>query len=148
MAFFKGQELYSIDSKGRVNIPAKMRKSIQPEAQDTFTLLRGHDECIVCYPLDEWRKYEKKFEELNQFDPENRYFLRTLLQWSEEVSLDGNQRISIPKRLLEFAKIENKVIIIGMIDHIEMWNPETFDNYMKSFTDTFEDVSKKVMVKV
>lgn len=147
MAFFKGQELYSIDSKGRVNIPAKMRKNISPEAQDTFNLLRGNDECIVAYPLDEWKKYEKKFEELNQFDPENRFFLRTLLQWSEEVTFDAQQRIIIPKKLLEFAGIDGKVMIIGMIDHIEFWNPDKFEEYMNKHSDTFEDVSRKVMVK-
>ncbi len=109
MAFFKGQEIYSIDSKGRVNIPVKMRKAMSPESQDTFNLLRGQEECIVAYPLDEWKKYEEKFATLNQFVPENRYFLRTLLQWSEEVTLDAQQRITIPKKLIEFAGLENKL---------------------------------------
>lgn len=117
------------------------------DAQDTFNMLRGHDDCVVAYPLDEWKKYERKFEELNQFDPENRFFLRTLLQWSEEVTLDAQQRIIIPKKLLEFAGIDNKVVIIGMIDHIEFWDPDKFDKYMNTHSDTFEDVSRKVMVK-
>ncbi len=147
MAFFKGQELYSIDSKGRVSIPAKMRKSLSPEAQDTFSLLRGHEECIVAYPMDEWKKYENKLEALNQFDPENRFFLRTLLLWSEDATLDAQQRIILPKKLLEFSGIDTKVMIIGMIDHIEFWNPETFENYMGGHSESFEDVSKKVMVK-
>jgi hypothetical protein len=69
MAFFKGQETFSIDAKNRINIPAKMRKSIAPEANNTFTLTRGQDKCITAYPLDEWRKYEEKFESLNQYDP-------------------------------------------------------------------------------
>jgi MraZ protein len=145
MAFFKGQEIYSLDSKGRVNIPVKMRKAMSPESQDTFTLLRGQEECIVAYPLDEWKKYEEKFSTLNQFVPENRYFLRTLLQWSEEVTLDAQQRIMLPKKLIEFAGLENRVMIIGMIDHIEFWNPEKFEEYMNRHETNFEDVSKKVM---
>jgi len=145
MAFFKGQEIYSLDSKGRVNIPVKMRKAMSPESQDTFTLLRGQEECIVAYPLDEWKKYEQKFSSLNQFIPENRYFLRTLLQWSEEVTLDAQQRIMLPKKLIEFAGLENKVMIIGMIDHIEFWNPEKFEEYMNRHETNFEDVSKQVM---
>ena len=95
MAFFKGQELHSIDNKGRVNIPAKMRRSISPDANDTFTVTRGQDDCIVAYPLDEWKNYEGKFEELNQYDSKNRFFLRKILMWSEEVLLDAQDRKSV-----------------------------------------------------
>ena len=146
MAFFKGQELYSIDTKGRVNVPAKMRKSISPDANNTFTVTRGQDNCIVAYPLDEWRNYEDKFEQLNQYDAKNRYFLRMLLMWSEEVSLDSQQRISLPKKLIEYASIDKKVLIIGVGDHIEIWSPEKYDEYIKSFDESYEDVAAKVMV--
>ena len=145
MAFFKGQETYSIDTKGRVNIPAKMRKCIAPEAQDTFTITRGTDDCIVAYPLDEWKRYEDKFMNLNQYDDKNRFFLRKLLMWAEEVSLDGQQRVTIPKKLMEFAGIEKKVRIIGMVDHIEFWNPEAYDKYLDSHDESYEAVASKVM---
>jgi MraZ protein len=145
MAFFKGQELYSIDAKGRVNIPAKMRKSLSPEANDTFVVTRGTDKCIVAYPYDEWRKYEEKFEQLNQYDEKNRYFLRVLLMWSEEVKIDAQQRIAIPKTLTEFAGIEGKTTIIGMIDHLEFWNPTEFEAYLKTQSESYETVAEKVM---
>lgn len=146
MAFFKGQELYSIDSKGRVNIPAKMRKCISPEAADMFAITRGVDKCIVAYPMDEWKHYEKKFESLNQYDAKNRYFLRMILMWSEEVGLDAQQRISLPKKLLEFAGIEGKVMIVGMADHIEFWNPEEFEKYLAGYEESYETVASTVMV--
>lgn len=145
MPFLKGQETFSIDSKGRVNIPAKMRKSVSPEANDTFAITRGVDKCIVAYPLDEWKKYEEKFEKLNQYDEKNRYFLRVLLMWSEEVKLDAQQRICIPKNLSDFAGIEGKVTIVGMIDHIEIWNPIEFEKYLNSHDEPYESVAEKVM---
>jgi MraZ protein len=145
MAFFKGQETYSIDNKGRVNIPAKMRKSLSPEANDTFVITRGVDKCVVAYPYDEWRKYEEKFEKLNQYDEKNRYFLRVLLMWSEEVKIDAQQRITIPKILSEFASIDAKVSIIGMIDHIEFWNPDIFNSYIGEQNESYESVAEKVM---
>lgn len=147
MAFFKGLEIYSIDNKGRVNIPAKMRKSISPEANDTFIVTRGLDKCVVAYPLDEWKKYEEKFVELNQYDPKNRFFLTKILQWAEDVSLDGQQRVSISKKLLDFAGIENKVVIVGMVDHIEFWNPEKFEEYLNQYDESYEEVAARVMVK-
>jgi MraZ protein len=145
MAFFKGQELYSIDNKGRVNIPAKMRKALSPDANDTFTVTRGVDKCIVAYPLDEWRVIEERLEKLNQYDEKNRYFLRVLLMWGEEVGLDGQQRISLPKKLLEFAEIDTKVKIVGMIDHIEFWNPDEFDKYLNRYSESYESIAEKVM---
>lgn len=146
MAFFKGQEIYSVDNKGRVNIPAKMRKVISPEANDTFTVTRGIEKCIEVYPLDEWKIYEERFEKLNHYDPKNRFFLRKILMWSEETSLDGQQRISIPKKLIEFAGIKNKVLIVGMGNHIELWDPDEFDKYLGSHEESYEDVASKVMV--
>ncbi len=145
MAFFKGQELYSLDSKGRVNIPAKMRKGISPDANGTFTVTRGKDKCIEAYPLDEWKKYEERFESLNQYDPKNRRFLRMILMWSEEVNLDSQQRISVPKKLLEYAGIDKKVLICGMGDHIEFWDPEEFEKYLDSEDISYEEVSGTVM---
>lgn len=144
MAFFKGQETYSIDSKGRVSIPSKMRKSISPEANDTFAITRGLDKCITAYPVDEWKKYEEKFANLNQYDEKNRYFLRMLLMWSEEVSLDAQQRITLPRKLMDFAGIDGKVMIVGMGDHVEFWNPEEFDKYLNKYDDSYEKVAEQV----
>lgn len=146
MGFFKGQETYSIDNKGRVNIPAKMRKSISPEAGDVFVMTRGVDKCIVAYPMDEWRKYEERFSQLNHYNEKDRFFLRMILAWSEEVSIDGQQRVSLPKRHMEFAGIEGKVTIVGMIDHIEFWNPDEFEKYLGGQAESYEDVAAKVMV--
>mgnify|MGYP001014872173 FL=1 len=147
MSFFKGQEVFSIDNKGRVNIPAKMRKALSPEANDTFIITRGADKCVVAYPLNEWKKYEEQYAKLDQFDEKNRFFLRVILAWSEETEIDAQQRISLSKKYLDFAGIEGKVTIVGMIDHIEFWNPEEFDRYISTYNESYEDVAAQVMKK-
>ena len=65
MAFLKAEETYSVDSKGRINIPVKMRKCIEPEANDTFNVMKGFENCIFAFPLNEWKKHEDKLSELN-----------------------------------------------------------------------------------
>ncbi len=145
MAFFKGQEIFSIDAKGRVNIPAKMRKCISPEAGDTFTITRGKDSCVEAYPMDEWKKHEEKYSSLDQSDPKKRYLLRMVLMWSEEVSFDGSQRVMLPKKLIEYAGIDKKVMIVGVGDHIEFWNPDTYEKYLSAFDETYEEVVAEVM---
>lgn len=147
MSFFKGREIYSVDAKGRVNVPAKMRKSISPEALDTFVLTRGPDDdpCIFAYPLDEWKKFEESLKQLNLFDDRERFFLRTLLSWSDEAVLDTQFRVIIPKMLLDFARIEKSALILGAMDHLEIWNPEFFDNYLAARKESYANVAASVM---
>ena len=145
MSFFKGYEKYSVDAKGRINIPVKMRKALSPEAGDTFVITRGGEECIALYPLDEWKRYEERFRSLNQYDAKNRYFLRILLMWSEEVKLDAQQRIMIPKNYIDFAGISKQAIIVGMVDHIEFWDPEKFDKYISESGESYDAVASRVM---
>jgi MraZ protein len=147
MSFFKGRELYSVDSKGRVNIPAKMRKNIAPEANDTFVITRGPDDdpCIYAYPLDEWKQFEERLKQLNQFNEQERFFLRTLLYWSDEVTLDKQFRISLPKSLLDFSRIEKNAMILGSMDHIEIWDPEIFENYLGKKQESYASIAESVM---
>lgn len=145
MAFFKGQEIYSIDAKGRVNIPSKMRKSLSPLAVDTFAITRGQDECIVAYPLDEWIKYEERFQDLNQFDSKKRFFLRSMLSWTEESVMDTQQRVTISKRLMDYAGLTHKVLIIGVGDHIEFWDPEKYETYIEGYNESYEEIAEQVM---
>ncbi len=145
MPGFKGQETYSIDTKGRVNIPLKMRRVMSPESNETFVLTRGTNKCVEAFPLEDWKKYEEKLAKLNHSDEKDRFVLRTILSWCEEVSMDGQQRISIPKKHLDFAGISNKVTIVGVIDRLELWNPEEFEQYQNSFNESYEQVAAAVM---
>jgi MraZ protein len=145
MSRFKGEETYSIDIKGRVNIPAKMRKNLSEEANETFVVTRGFEKCIYAYPLDEWKKKETSFDNLSEYDEKSRFFLRTLLRFSEDVKIDAQQRIAVPKELLVFAEIDKKVTIAGVMNHLEFWNPEEYEKYMTSHDITYENVAEKVM---
>lgn len=142
---FKGQAEYSVDSKGRVAIPAKMRKAMSPEAQDTFTITRGFEDCIFLYPLDRWSSIEEEIEDLNMYDREARDFIRIIMMWADEVSLDGQGRISIPNPLLEFAELDGSALILGAFDHIEIWNPDQFDEYLNEQPADYETLAERVM---
>jgi MraZ protein len=142
---FKGQAEYSVDSKGRVAIPAKMRKSMSPQADETFTITRGFEDCIFLYPKDEWAEIEEEIDDLNMYDREVRNFVRIIMRWANEVSLDGQGRISIPNPLLNFAELDGSALIIGAFDHIEIWNPEEFDGYLNEQPDDYETLAESVM---
>ncbi len=145
MSRFKGIETYSLDNKGRVNIPAKMRKNISPEANDTFVFSRGFEKCIYAYPMDEWKKKEESLEELNEYKEKNRYFMRVLLQHSQDVKMDAQLRVALPKELTNFAGIDKKVTIAGVMNHIEFWDPDEYEAYMNGHAESYEEVAEKLM---
>jgi MraZ protein len=147
MSSFKGSFTYTADSKGRINIPAKMRKNLLPEANNSFVITRGFEQCIFVYPQDEWMKREAEIGKLMQTDPSHRYFTRMLLQYATDAELDGQSRIVLPKELLQYAKIENEVLILGVFDRIEVWNPEEYKKYLDGQQEDYLTVASKVFEK-
>jgi MraZ protein len=147
MSAFKGSYNYSVDSKGRINIPSRLRKYVSPEANDTFIVTRGYEKCLFAYPLDEWNKLEQSIRDLSPTNPKHRFFMRTLLELATESQLDGQSRITIPKELLQFAGIENDVLILGVLERIELWNPTIFSEYQKTQAESYENVAQNVLQK-
>ena len=143
MASFKGQAEYSVDSKGRVAIPARMRSALNPEANNSFTITRGFEQCILLFPLDEWAKREAEIARLNTYRSEARSFVRTIMRWADEVTLDGQGRIVVPKSLIAFAGLEDAVLIIGVLDRIEIWNPNVFAAQAEQEAD-YSDVAERI----
>ncbi|MBI1933556.1 MAG: division/cell wall cluster transcriptional repressor MraZ [Ignavibacteriales bacterium] len=143
---FLGSFKYSIDSKGRVSIPAKMRKFLDPKANDSFVMTRGTVQCIEIYPMNLWEDLvNEKLKNLNNFEPNDARFLRMFLQEAAEDKLDTQARLLIPKNLIDYAQIDKDVLILGAIKRIEIWNPKIYEEYLKSSELSFEEVAKKVM---
>lgn len=145
MSSFKGTYTHSVDEKGRLNLPAKLRKYVAPENNDTYVVTRGFELCLFVYPLDEWAKVEAKLRELNNYNAEHRKFLRAVLAMANEVQLDAQARLSIPPDLRDYAKIGGEVRIIGTLDKIELWDPATYAKYEASLTETYEEIAERVM---
>ena len=124
---YNGKYRYSLEEKGRLFIPVKFRRELSPEAEDSFVVTRGWDGCLGIYPLDGWRKVEKKLEEYPQEDARARKLVRWFSANAEVVRLDAQGRIKIPQHLLGFAGLKKEVIIIGVLNRIELWNPEVYE---------------------
>jgi MraZ protein len=146
MSAFKGSFIHSIDSKGRINLPAKLKKYISPDANETFVITRGFDRCIFAYPLDEWNIYEQQIRGLRSSDSKSRFVMRHLLQYATEVQIDGQSRIMLPGGLLTFADIKSEALVLGVLERIEIWNPEVYESYIKEQEATYEEVAEKVFL--
>ncbi|MDI6766559.1 MAG: division/cell wall cluster transcriptional repressor MraZ, partial [Bacteroidota bacterium] len=145
MSSFKGSYMYSVDDKGRVSLPAKLRKYVSPEANDTFVITRGFEKCLFVYPLDEWNKLEVHLRNLSSYDHDHRRFKRAILEFAQESQLDSQARITLPPELREYASIQNETRIIGTLEKIELWNPKEYDDYRHSQPESYESIAAKVM---
>jgi len=125
---FYGQYSYSIDSKGRVNIPAKFRQLLSPDNDNTFIITRGEDNCVWAYPLVIWQeRIESQLSKLSAVSPSNRHFIRKTTRYATPVQFDKQGRIMLTKPLIEYAELDKDVYIIGAFNKLEIWNPNTLD---------------------
>ncbi len=146
MPSFKGEFEHSVDNKGRVAFPAKLRKALSAEAQERFTLLRGQDACLYLYPQDEWEEVENKLSKVNSFSRQGRIVKRNFLRYAEDVVLDKQNRISLPASLMEWSGINETAIFIGSGERIEIWSPEKLDELDNATSDeTLGQLFEQVM---
>jgi MraZ protein len=133
-----GQYEHTIDSKGRVIIPAKFRE----ELGEKFVLTKGLDNCLFVYSLDEWKNIEEKLKTLPLTKKDARAFTRFFLAGAVECEVDKQGRILIPSHLREHAKIEKDVIFIGVSTRVEIWSKEVWEEYSKSTDVSFEEIAE------
>ncbi|MEX0823739.1 MAG: division/cell wall cluster transcriptional repressor MraZ [Balneolaceae bacterium] len=145
MPSFKGEFEHSVDNKGRVAFPAKLRKALSPDAKDSFTILRGLEPCLYLYPHDEWENVEQKLSQINGFNSKGRTVKRNFLRSAEDLVLDKQNRLSLPTHLMEWSGIASSAIFIGSGELIEVWAPEKLEKVdsdlsFESYQELFEQV--------
>lgn len=143
---FKGQFEHSVDNKGRVAFPAKLRKLLSPDAQDNFTVVRGLEPCLHLYPQDQWETVENRLSKINKFTQKGRTVIRNLLRHAEDLSLDKQNRISLPSGLMSYSDISSTAIFIGMGNYIEIWNPDNLNKLDENLTqETYQELFEQVL---
>lgn len=141
---FSGHSICSLDKKSRIIFPSKFRKYIKPEANNRLVLTRGLDGCIEVHTYDEWEKFEEKLSKLNTYDPKKRQFLREIMMYVNECELDSQNRLLIPPQLIKYAKLKEEVLIVGLVNKLEIWNPLIKDDYDGKQEISFEDVAQQL----
>jgi MraZ protein len=115
---FTGQFGHSLDDKGRLTIPARLRARLG----DHFVLTIAPPEpCLALYPEATWSEFCTKLEQATRKDVRYRSFVRHLFANTEEVSLDGQGRVVLPQALRDYAAIERDVVLVGTLTRVELW---------------------------
>ncbi|MDY6969875.1 MAG: division/cell wall cluster transcriptional repressor MraZ [Spirochaetota bacterium] len=128
---FMGEYHPTIDEKGRIAIPVRLRRAFGENVViDRFILTHGFDKCIMGFRDVDWKEFvEGKLVTLPQSDQKNRMRLRFLLGGATECELGKQGRIVIPSYLKEYAEIDRDITILGLYNKIEIWSREQYEKY-------------------
>jgi len=123
---FRGSSFHTIDSKGRIIIPARFRDVIKAQGSNGVMVSRM-DGALVAYPYDEWHKIETRILSLAEKSENMRRFRRVFIGGAFECSCDKQDRILIPQNLRQYSEIEKEIVLVGVLDHFEIWSRKSWD---------------------
>jgi MraZ protein len=140
--YFIGNEVYAIDHKGRVFIPAKFRSVLMKEDEDSFYIARGFETSLLLFPLSKWNEFVKELSNSRYSQKSIREAIRAFSYGAERLTMDSQGRVVLPKELRDYSKIEDEVFFLGAIDKIELWSPAVYKRYSKENSKIDELYSK------
>lgn len=118
-----GEYKHSIDEKGRLIIPAKLRE----ELGESFFICNGLEGCLFVYSKEEWTKFVTELESLPRMNKDARIFKRYFFGSASEGTFDRQGRVVVPPSLREKANLEKDVVLVGVQDRIEIWNRDLWE---------------------
>lgn len=124
---FRGIYELSLDTKGRLSVPAKLRTILEEESEGVVTLTADLDKNLLIYTHAEWQKASSKLEKLSSVEPRARFIKRLYLGHASDCELDSTGRILIPPMLRKYANLDKKVVLTGMGNKLELWDQEAWE---------------------
>lgn len=136
---FMGEFHHTIDEKGRMIIPAKLRYQLGND----FIITKGLDRCLFIYPEVEWQQVMDKYKKLPN-TREVRNFLRVLLSGATTCNIDKMGRVNINPNLIQYAGLDKDCVIVGVNERLEIWSLENWQQFMNDNEDNFSQTADKL----
>ncbi|MBL4663484.1 MAG: division/cell wall cluster transcriptional repressor MraZ [Flavobacteriaceae bacterium] len=134
------------DVKGRVMIPASLKKQLASVATSGFVIKRAvFQPCLELYPMEEWQKLMEKMGGLNRFNRKNNDFIRRFTAGVRTVEMDASGRLNIPKDLMLFAGIGKELVVSSAINIVEIWDKQKYEQAIDDAANDFADLAEEVM---
>uniref|UniRef100_A0A832HZ91 Transcriptional regulator MraZ n=1 Tax=Eiseniibacteriota bacterium TaxID=2212470 RepID=A0A832HZ91_UNCEI len=141
-----GTQTYKIDDKGRLAVPASMRRAARGrKGAPSFMLVMGFEGCLALYAPEQWARVEERLRRIPIGDRKGRAFVRAFLMDATPVTVDAQGRITIPPALLRRADLGKEAVLHGLGSRIEIWNPERLGAELSQFEGQFESLAADVV---
>jgi MraZ protein len=134
-----------LDAKGRLMVPAALKKQLPNAETDGLIINRGFEKNLVIYPKNVWDAVVADLAKLNIYDQENRAFVRAFTRGATELSLDAAGRVLLPKSLVEYAGIGSDLVLACQLDRIEVWDKKSYEDIFDDVPVNFANLAQKVM---
>jgi MraZ protein len=140
-----GEYECKIDAKGRMRMPSGLIGQLGEGQAHTFVINRGFEKCLMLYPEAVWERISAEVNQLNLYNKKNRDFVRYFYRGAQKLVMDSADRILVSKRLLEYAAIQNDVVLSAYNDRIEMWASEQYEELLGEEPADFSDLADEVL---
>ncbi|GGE99539.1 MraZ protein [Chishuiella changwenlii] len=138
-----------VDTKGRLPIPAGLKKQLADYLEDGFVLKRSvFQNCLELHPMKEWDKVMNDLNKLNRFVKKNNDFIRIFTAGLKLVDIDSNGRVQISKDLVKFANINKDVVLNSSVNMIEIWDKDKYEEVINVEDFDFATLAEDVMGKI
>jgi MraZ protein len=149
MATFIGDYACKVDVKGRIILPMAFKKQMPANAQDHFVVRKDiFENCLVLYSIEDWNcQLERIRKRINPYNREHNMFLRNFFIGTAELSLDNNNRLLVPKKLMDLIGARRDVVLAGQDGRIEIWAADIYDKIGMAAED-FANLAEKLMGEI
>jgi MraZ protein len=138
-----------VDAKGRLLLPAPLKKQLSAALHDGFVLKRSvFQPCLELYPMAEWNLMMNKINKLNRFVKKNNDFIRRFTAGVKVVEIDALGRLLVPKDLVAFASISKDLVLSSAVNIVEIWDKDLYENFIANDEVDFADLAEEVMGNV
>ena len=137
---FYGEHEHTIDDKSRLTLPARFR----PALGEGVVLTKGIERTIDVYPRREWEQATRRYEELDSFNRESRDMKRFVYAGMTPTELDRQGRVVLPQNLVDHAELGREVVVLGVHDHLEIWNRAAWTKHLDAIEGSVGDVAERV----
>ncbi|WP_147678388.1 division/cell wall cluster transcriptional repressor MraZ [Algibacter pacificus] len=146
MSLITGTYDCKVDAKGRLMMPAAIKKQLSTVLDDGFVLRRSvFQKCLELYPMAEWQALMQKMNKLNKFKKKNNDFIRRFTAGAKIIEIDVNGRLLVPKDLTVFANISKNIVVASAINIIEIWDKDLYEQAIDDAALDFADLAEEVM---
>lgn len=134
-----GKYYHHLEANGRLSLPAKFR-----EVNKEWIVTRGLDGCLFLLQESNFKKELEKIAQSTFTKKANRDLLRLMTNEAKELTADENGRVNLPNYLIEFAKLKKSVVIVGSLDHLEIWDQDKYHHYIDLIEDQAESIAESI----
>ena len=135
-----GEYEHTLDAKGRLIMPSKLREDIG----EKFIITKGLDGCLFAFSIEEWKNFEQKLRTLPISNKDARAFSRFFFAGANDCEIDKQGRFLIPNNLRTYAMLEKEIIIIGVGTRIEIWNREEWKKYSSDENISADEIAENM----